>query len=114
MARVRDSLRAIALSLGVVLASSNPAEAANALTRPFSLEEFPRYFLKPEFRRLPPNQVPATEVARARKVMEQALQSVFRRLTVPLVPDGETVVKNVRYFDHLDKKLRPIDPDARL
>jgi len=68
-------------------------------------EEFPSFFLPQAYRNVPADKVPAEVVAASRVKMEQALASVFKRLTIPIVPEGEAGVRQVRYFEYVQDKV---------
>lgn len=67
--------------------------------------EFPNLFLRPEFRTLNPELIPADEVRRAEKLTGRALQSVFRRMTVKIVPHGESKARPIRYFEYIQSQV---------
>jgi len=90
------------------------AEDGHYLSRPFQQSEFPNYFLSERYRNVPIDQIPPQEITRAKGRLEKALASVFRRLTLPMVPDGAQAAQNVRYFDYLGGKLGAIDANAKL
>lgn len=76
--------------------------------------EFPNYFLPEAHRNTAPSSIPATVVEKSKMRIEKALQSILRRTTVPIVREGETQAKMVRYFDYLSTELAKIDPGVKL
>ena len=91
------------------------AIARAELTATFEIEkEFPNYFLPEQYRTLEPAQVPDSVVFEQERKLNAALQSLFERLTIPIVRDGETKPSMVRYFEHLEGELRKIDPSVNV
>ena len=72
--------------------------------------EFPNYFLPPEWRNSDPKTIPNSVVDSHLQLLEKSLSSIFRRLEVPITVDGK--IQSVRYFEHLHRLIREIDPVA--
>lgn len=81
-------LRATAPYLPVPGAWAAPGAQGGSIPDYFDVQkEFPNYFLLPQYRGLPPEKVPATEVQRARKELEAAVAGVLRSATYPVQVD---------------------------
>src|SRR4051812_8959692 len=86
-------------------------------TGPFSLNEFPPLFLPerywnprhPQYVAIDRNAIPNPEVTASLRRAEAAMGTIFDRLTLPLVLEGEKKPKPLRYFEHLYKELSSID-----
>lgn len=76
--------------------------------------EFPNYFIKEEFRALKWDEIPEHEANRALKRLEQALYSVFQRLTIPVMLEGRDRPVRVRYFSFAKDILGKIDPKVKV
>ncbi len=67
--------------------------------------EFPNLFLPEEYRGKSRDEIPKKVLETARENLSKALQSVFERLVVPVVPEGSEILVQVRYFPYLREKL---------
>lgn len=93
MSIVRPRALAVAALMGLALVCA--PLVADRTFNPSA--EFPNLFLPKEYRDLPPDRVPAEVVRQARADMEAALQSLFKRLVVPVnVKRGDKVVTEMR------------------
>ncbi|MBY0371641.1 hypothetical protein K2X33_13225, partial [bacterium] len=87
-------------------------------------KEFPHPLLSTEFRNLSPEaltgltdakrQALEAEITQMEGLLSRAMQAVFDRLTLPIIPTGETEVRRVFIFEYLFAELRKIDPDVEL
>ena len=78
--------------------------------------EFPNYFLSEEFRSLAPEQMGKLspekkvkldkEIIEMRGLLEAALGSIFSRVTIPVVKEGETSASLVRYFEYITNQIK--------
>jgi hypothetical protein len=89
--------------------------AEPTLSQPFDAsKEFPNLFLPTEFRNRASSEIPHEVLKKQHALLDQALGSVFERLVVPIVPEGESSVKQVRYFPYLRGRLLQVDPGMKL
>jgi nitrogen fixation protein FixH len=103
------------LLLRVLLGAALALGGTFSLTQPFdSSKEFPNYFLPEQYRGRPGSEVPADILKKQRELLDQAMGSVFERLVVPIVPEGEQTVRQVRYFPYLKQRLMKLDPGMKL
>jgi predicted transcriptional regulator len=103
------------LLLKVLLSAALALGGTFSLTQPFdSSKEFPNYFLPEQYRGRPGSEVPADVLKKQRELLDQAMGSVFERLVVPIVPEGEQTVRQVRYFPYLRERLIKLDPGMKL
>jgi hypothetical protein len=103
---------AVGRKLGVFLLAT---AAFSTQAEPFSVQkEFPNYFLPAEYRQVPPDQVPPTVADKAVEQINRALNSIFHRLTIPVVPAGEKHPRMVRYFEYLQAELSKTDPKVEV
>jgi hypothetical protein len=77
-------------------------------------KEFPNYFVNEQYRNLSPNQIPEGEIKRGRDVLEKALGSIFDRMTLPVVLEGESTAKPVKYFAYINDKFIPKGSDVQV
>lgn len=84
--------------------------------------EFPNYFLPEAYRNLTPEQIPGSVVQFHQELLEKAVTSILRRVTLPIVKPGANEASMVQYFDYvraeiirnLTAKGIPFDPDFEL
>ena len=86
------------------------AATERGFSRYFEQGEFPPYFLPREYRNVPAQDIPAPVIQRQVELLEQAVASVLRRVTLPVVKPGETQAHLVRYFDYVEPKLKAQAP----
>ena len=84
-------------------------------------KEFPNFFLPEKFRNTRIETLNAGEraeyeiaIAKSQDLAEKALQAIFSRLVVPIIEPGSSAPQSVRYFGYIEKKLRAIDPTAKI
>ncbi|MFL5812428.1 MAG: hypothetical protein ACJ763_02525 [Bdellovibrionia bacterium] len=103
------------LLLALAFASLSAWASGLSLSQPFdALKEFPNYFLPKEYRGRQTSDIPADVIKKQRELLDQALGSVFERLVVPIVPEGEKGIRQVRYFPYLRERLLRVDPGMKL
>ncbi len=83
--------------------------ALSAQAGPFDQSEFPAYFLPPQYRTVPYSQIPPKVIEESKKLVEAAMASEYRRMTVPIVEPNGRQIKVVRFFDYLKTKFAGLD-----
>ena len=74
--------------------------------------EFPNYFLPPEYRNVESRDIPQEVIQKAREKLREAVASIFNRLTVPTMVDGE--IKSILYFPFIQEEIGRISPEIEV
>lgn len=87
----------------------------SVLSREFArIIEFPNLFLPAEYREMRPELVPESVIMRSQELLNAALASLFDRLVLPLVPEGQSTPALTRYFPYMRDQVLAVDPSARI
>lgn len=93
--------------------TSNASKNNNGVSRYFDrTKEFPNYFLPINWRQSAPETVPADVIAQKRRLVEQALASLFERIMMPIEENGS--IHLVRIFPYLANAAKALDPKANI
>lgn len=97
------------------ISTASAQELSSVLSHEFvSPLEFPNLFLPAKYREQPPEKIPESVIARSQDLLNAAIGSLFDRLVLPVVPEGQSKPKLTRYFPYMRDQIHVIDPSARL